>query len=178
MIASSIVALSLLLNVSTASAVPTATSSMAPHVAAWTPSIHMPSIHMPSIHVPRISMPKFRLPHRTRKSNTGEPMDVAARRLTAMVGEQEVWYSDHGRYSTNGYKVAGNTTRANESFGAVQVQVLSADKKGWTAIASHPDAPGKSCVIYVGYRAAIPIIPRTRADATDAKNEAKPVCDK
>jgi len=123
-------------------------------------------------------MPKLSLPHRTKKANAGDPMDITSRRLTAMVAEQEKFYSDNGRYSNNGYKVAGNATRENASFQTVQVQVLSAGKKGWSAIASHPDAPGKSCVIYVGYRSAIPIIPRTRLEAIDATAEAKPACDK
>ncbi len=178
MIGSSIVALVVLFNVANASPSPM-TSAMHPSVVPTvTPSLWLPSVKLPHIGLPHFSMPKFRLPRRAKSDNAGDPMQVMARRLTSMVGDQEAWYSDHGQYSTNSYSVGRNRTRADTAVDKVQVQMLFAGKKGWTAIASHPDAPGKSCVIYVGYKSSLPMVPRTRFDATDATLEGKPACDK
>jgi len=95
-------------------------------------------------------------------------------RLKAMVRDQEAWYSDHRRYSKDVNAVQSAATRADASFEGVQLQVLFADRRGWTAMASHPDAPGKSCVIFVGYRT---LVPRTRGSALEATTEGLPVCD-
>jgi hypothetical protein len=132
----------------------------------------------PGLSFPKVPMPRFRLPHLPKRSGDSEALEATARRLTAMVAQQESWYSDHGQYRSNAAGLpAGAASKAPQDPN-VQVQVLFANRKGWTAIASHPDAPGKSCVIYVGVRSAIPIIPRTRADAAEAAAEAKPVCDR
>ena len=133
---------------------------------------------LPGLSLPKVPMPRFRLPHLPKRSGDSEALEATARRLTAMVAQQESWYSDHGQYRSNSAGLpAGAVSKAPQDPN-VQVQILFANRKGWTAIASHPDAPGKSCVIYVGVRTAIPIIPRTRADAAEAAAEAKPVCDR
>lgn len=132
----------------------------------------------PSVSMPHIPFPKFRIPKFGKREAGLEPMDVVAMRLTDMVGDQEAFYADHASYGTHPTRRqrADSTNRA--ALEQVQVQVLYAGKKGWTAIASHPDAPGKNCVVYVGYRTSLPMIPRTRADATDAVVEGQPVCDR
>ncbi|MBL0172512.1 MAG: hypothetical protein IPP90_17720 [Gemmatimonadaceae bacterium] len=136
------------------------------------------SASLPGIKMPHVPMPKVRLPRLTKRNGSSEAVVQTKRRLKALVGDQEAWYSDHGSYGANANTMARNATRTDSSFDKVQIQVLYAGKKGWTAMASHPDAPGKSCVIYVGYRNALPMIPRTRADALDASAEAQPACDR
>jgi hypothetical protein len=59
----------------------------------------------------------------------------------------------------------------------VQVEILFAGKTGWSALASHPDASGKTCVVYVGSRDRLPVVPRTHQDARDAVAEGIPACD-
>jgi hypothetical protein len=149
------------------------------HAAPMSPSTVLlpatPAIGLP--HLPKPKLPKLRMPHLPKRGNGGDPMNASSLRLKALVGEQEAWYADHGTYSTNATKIARNATRADASMQTVQVQVLFASKKGWTAMASHPDAPGKSCVVYVGYRTSLPMIPRTRADAVEAAQEGKAACD-
>jgi hypothetical protein len=137
----------------------------------WSPdaSVHgvMPHAAIPGLHFPHFG-----------KRTAAAPLDQAARRLRAMIADQEAWYSSHGRYGMNAWTVSRDKTRADASFEEVQVQVLYAGRKGWTAIATHPDAPGKSCVVFVGDRNGFPIVPRTRADALDASAEGRPVCDR
>ncbi len=129
-------------------------------------------------HIPRPKLPKFRLPHLPKRERAGEPMAITGRRLVALVRDQEAWYADHGVYAANSGKAGVKSEASDAAFAKVQVQMIYADKKGWAAMASHPDAAGKSCVIYVGNRNSLPMVPRTRADATDATQEAKPACDK
>ena len=102
--------------------------------------------------------------------------------MRLLVSQEESWYSDHGSY---GKDVAAlppakqsDTATAGDTLDLVQIQVLYANKRSWTAIASHPAAPGKTCVIFVGDRESLPIVPRTRADANEARTEAIPACDK
>ena len=96
-------------------------------------------------------------------------------RLKDLVGQQESFYADHSTYTKNSYKLPtrGDSVAAN----VVQLQILFAGKKGWSAVASHPDAPGKSCVVYVGDPENLPIIPRTRAQGNEATIEGVAVCD-
>lgn len=133
------------------------------------------AIGMP--HIPKPKFPKLRMPHLPKREKSGDPMNATALRLRALVGDQEAWYADHATYSTNATKIAKSAKKADGELEKVQVQVLFASKKGWSAMASHPDAPGKSCVIYVGFRNTLPMIPRTRADAVEAVQEGKAACD-
>ncbi|MEQ1693407.1 MAG: hypothetical protein ABMA00_19095, partial [Gemmatimonas sp.] len=135
MVAVSIVALSLLLSIPDANRAP---SSAVDALAA-----------LPGVRMPRVPMPAQRLPHLPKRSGSSAAISQIERRLKAMVTDQESWYADHASYGSNANALARNTTRADSAFSKVQVQVLYAGKKGWTAMASHPDAPGKTCVIYV-----------------------------
>ena len=125
-----------------------------------------------------VPVPKLHLPRLSRRDASAEALASTARRLKALVAEEEAWYADHGRYGKNPFAMARRSGKPDAALERVQVQVLFAGSKGWSAMASHPDAPGKSCVIYVGYRTALPVIPRTRADAADAVAEGAPVCDR
>ena len=112
------------------------------------------------------------------KGMDNEPMAVVDRRLRLLVTQQERWYSEHARYGTSVASIARKDNVYNASMDKVDVQVLYASSRGWTAIAAHPDAPGRTCVVFVGFRERLPLIPRTRADAKDAVDEGRPMCDK
>lgn len=127
--------------------------------------------------LPRIPLPRLRLPKLPRHGDA-VAVDAMDRRLRRLVAQQESWFVQHARYGNNVLKVSARDMSRDASLDLVQVQVLYASKRGWTAIASHPDAPGKSCVVYVGYRETLPLIPRTRADAKDALDEGRPACDR
>ncbi len=109
-------------------------------------------------------------------------MNLVEQRMRSLVAQEEMWYSVHGSYSKDIAALSGakkvDSAAAEDSVDLVQVQVIYAHRRGWTAIASHPAAPGKSCVIFVGDRQSLPIVPRTRADANEARTEAVPACDK
>jgi hypothetical protein len=113
-----------------------------------------------------------------RKRSANEPMSLVDRRLRLLVSQQEAWYADHARYGGNVSGVARKDVVNDAGMDKVDVQVLYASTRGWTAVAAHPDAPGKTCVVFVGHRERIPLIPRTRADANVAADEGRPVCDK
>ncbi len=131
-------------------------------------------IGLPHPSLPRLPHPSIRLPRFRRSARSGGGLDRVGMRLKAMVRDEEAWFSDHGLYSKDVNAVKSAVTHANASFEGVQVQILFADRRGWTAMASHPDAPGKSCVIFVGYRT---LVPRTRGAALEATAEGVPVCD-
>lgn len=140
-------------------------------------TVNARDLSFPSLSLPHIPMPKFRLPRFSRRNASAEALEVVARRLTALVAEEEAWYAEYASYGKQPSRLAGSDNASSE-FAHVQIQVLYAGKKGWTAIASHPDAPGMNCVIYVGNRSSLPMIPRTRTDANEATAEAQPVCDR
>jgi hypothetical protein len=131
-------------------------------------------VGLPRPSLPRLPHPSLRLPRFRRPATSGGGLDRVDMRLKAMVRDQEAWYSDHGRYSKDVNAVQSAVTRADASFERVELQILFADRRGWTAMASHPDALGKSCVVYVGYRT---LVPRTRASAVEAVTAGMPACD-
>lgn len=131
-----------------------------------------------AIGFPRFPWPRFRMPGRSKRDAADAPMALVDRRLRLLVTQQEVWYSEKSRYDREVPRVARLDAVRDTLLDAVQVQVIYATTKGWTAIASHPDAPGKSCVVFVGRRESIPIIPRTRLEATVAEDEGRPACDR
>lgn len=126
---------------------------------------------------PRFPMPRFRMPGRSKRSVVNAPLALVDRRLRLLVTQQERWFSENARYGSDVPRVARLDAVSDTSLHGVQVQVLYASSKGWTAIASHPEAPGKSCVVFVGQRERLPFIPRTRADAAVADDEGRPACD-
>ncbi len=138
-----------------------------------------PGIKMPKLpKMPTVSMPKMRLPRLPKRAGSSDAVAQTARRLRTLVTEEERWFAEHGRYDANTSAVAQRGAPADSGLDRVHVQMLYAGRKGWTAMASHPDAPGKSCVIYVGNRNALPMVPRTRTDALDASSAGQPACDR
>ena len=131
-----------------------------------------------TIGFPRFPRPRFRIPGRSKRNAADAPMALVDRRLRLLVTQQEVWFSEKARYDREVPRVARLDAVQDTLLNAVQVQVIYATTKGWTAIASHPGAPGKSCVVFVGRRESIPIIPRTRLDAAVAEDEGRPACDR
>lgn len=126
-------------------------------------------------------LPKLRLPFFGGKKDKGtrkaSPMDLVDRRLRDLVSQQESWFAKEGRYGRNAYRAGLLRHGDSTAFEEVQVEILYAGKIGWTALASHPSAPGKSCVVYVGFRERLPILPRTHQSARDALLEGIPACD-
>lgn len=128
--------------------------------AAWAPHVHLPRLHFGG-----------------RKKNGNTELAQMNARLRALVGQEEAWYADHGVYGRSAPALAAQKRDDPTAASRVQVDILYAGKTGWTAVASHPDAPGKSCVVFVGVREKLPIVMRTRADGTDATLEGIPACD-
>jgi len=135
-----------------------------------------PAVVTSAASLPLPRLPRLRIPGRS-KGPSSSPVDAMDRRLRRFVAQEEAWFVKHARYGNNVSKIAASDASRDAALDLVQVQVLYASKRGWTAIASHPDAPGKSCVVYVGYRETLPLIPRTRTDAKDAMDEGRPSCD-
>ena len=126
---------------------------------------------------PGFPFPKLRLPKRARRNASGDAMSLVDRRLRLLVSQQEASYADHGRYTKDVGQVSAKRAPADSALDAVSVQIVHADRRGWTAMASHPGAPGRSCVVFVGFREALPYIPRTRLEANEARDEGRPACD-
>ncbi len=173
MIALSIAVLSMITSAASPSRAPTATTGRVAAVAVAMPS----AAWLPSMKMPHLSIPKLRVPRLPKRDADADALSQTARRLKALVADEESWYADHATYSKSAFTIARQKTRADSLFDSIDVQVIYAGKRGWTALASHPGAPGKSCVIFVGDRNTLPIIPRTRASASVATAEGKPVCD-
>lgn len=123
--------------------------------------------------LPGIRLPKFLRMNRKR----GVEAEIAQMktRLRDLVVQQESFYAQNKSYTKNVARVVG-LAPGDTSANHVEVQILFANSKGWSAIASHPDAPGRSCVAFVGV-GAVPIVPRTRAEANVATMEGIPACD-
>ena len=105
------------------------------------------------------------------------PLALVERRLRDLVMQQESWFVKQGRYGWNAYRAGVERKGDSTAFAEVHVEILYAGKIGWTALASHPSAPGKTCVVYVGFRERLPILPRTRQSAKEALLEGMPACD-
>jgi hypothetical protein len=121
--------------------------------------------------------PKVAKPKKSKKPSKAVPMELVDRRLRDLVGQQEAWYAKEGRYSRDAYRAGLHRNGDSTAFSEVQVEILYASKRGWTALASHHAAPGKSCVVYVGFRERLPVLPRTHESARDAMIEGIPACD-
>ena len=123
---------------------------------------------------PGLRIPKFLKLKRKR----GVEMEITAMkgRLRDLVVQQEAYYAQHKLYARNANRVAG-VTLGDSTANGVQIEILFANSKAWTAVASHSQAPGRSCVAYVGQAETIPLIPRTRLEGNSATMEGIPVWD-
>lgn len=127
-----------------------------------------------SVAFPGVRFPKFMRVNR--KHGAEVELAQMKTRLRDLVVQEESYFAKNGIYGRNLIRVqaaAPGDTTAND----VQIQILFANKRGWSAIASHPDAPGRSCVAFVGSTEAVAMIPRTRRDANVATLEGIPACD-
>lgn len=127
-----------------------------------------------SFGLPSLRLPKFLRGGRKR----GVEQEIAQMntRLRDLVVQQESWLAQNKVYGRNAARVAA-VAPGDSLTNHVQVQILFANSKGWSAIASHPDAPGRSCVAFVGGPEAVPMVPRTRAEANVATMAGIPACD-
>ena len=123
----------------------------------------------PGLHIPNFLRNKRR---------RGVELEITAMksRLRDLVVQQEAYYAHNKSYARNANRVSG-VTLGDSTANGVQIQILFASSKAWTAVASHVNAPGRSCVAYVGQAEAIPLIPRTRLEGNSATAEGLPVCD-
>ncbi len=110
-------------------------------------------------------------------SSKRSPVKLIEQRLKDLVGQQESWYVKEARYGRDAYKIGMNRPGDSVAFAEVQVEILFASKRGWTAIGAHPAAPGKTCVVFVGFRDKLPVLPRTHESAKEAMLEGRPECD-
>lgn len=123
---------------------------------------------------PGVRFPKFLRINRKRGADA-EIVQMKTR-LRDLVVQEEAYYAQNGVYGRNVTRIA-TLSPGDTSAHAVQIQILFANKRGWSAVASHPDAPGRTCVAFVGTTESVAIIPRTRQDANVATLEGIPACD-
>lgn len=127
-----------------------------------------------SFGLPRLRLPKFL--RGGRKHGVEQELAQMKTRLRELVVQQESWRAQNKTYGRNAARIAG-LAPGDSAASHVQVQILFANSKGWSAIASHPNAPGRSCVAFVGGPESVPMVPRTRAEANVATMEGIPSCD-
>ena len=97
-------------------------------------------------------------------------------RLRDLVVQEEAYYAQNKTYTRN-VKLVSGVTLGDSTANGVQIEILFANSKAWTAVASHSNAPGRSCVAYVGHPEALPLMPRTRLEGNSATMEGMPACD-
>ena len=127
------------------------------------------SAGLPGLHIPKFLKIK-------RKHGVEAEITAMKSRLRDLVVQQETYYAQNKSYARNVNRVTG-VTLGDSTANGVQIQILFANSKAWTATASHSNAPGRSCVAYVGQPELIPLIPRTRLEGNSATMEGLPVCD-
>lgn len=132
------------------------------------------TVSMTGAGFPGIGLPKF-LKIKTRRGAEVE-VNVMKARLRELVVQEETFYAQNKVYTRNVNRVSA-LSKPDSSTNSVQIEILFANSKGWTAVASHPNAPGRTCVAYVGNPESIPMIPRTRHEGNSASMEGIPACD-
>lgn len=88
--------------------------------------------------------------------------------LRTLVTNQEAHFSDHTTYTLDLGRARYRSTNG------VAVVMLKATGTGWSARATHPRLPGKSCVIWVG---SVSPLPTTDGSGRRAAAEGEPTCD-
>ena len=95
-------------------------------------------------------------------------------RLRELTAAEEWKYNE-----TNTYTTDLSTLQLQKRTGDVVVlRVTFAGPAGWSAEATNPALPGKSCVTYAGPPNLLPKVPETMADHTQPLGERDLVCDK
>jgi hypothetical protein len=93
--------------------------------------------------------------------------DQIRRSLRVLVAAEQGFYAENGTYS-------GDLDRlAFRASGESQVKFLWVTRRGWAASGTHPAAPGRDCVVFVGVANAAP----TTLRFTRSGREGVVVCD-
>src|SRR5215216_6775222 len=97
----------------------------------------------------------------------GRSFDAIRRGLRRLVVAQETHYAENGVYTEDlarlGVKAEGGS----------EIRFLWLTRTGWAASGTHPDVPGRDCVIYVGRDHG----PPTTLHDVRSGREGTPVCD-
>lgn len=100
--------------------------------------------------------------------------NVGARLRQLVVAEEQYW-GEHGTYTTDAAALGVFQPRVQPAD-SIWVQVAFAGGRGWNGVARHRGHPGKTCVIFVGSLAELPLHPTT-AGGVHATDEGVPTCD-
>jgi hypothetical protein len=111
------------------------------------------------------------MPPGYRSSNARNFMRMRLRELTAA---EENFYNEAQVYTTDQSKLM----LMRRTGDVTVVRVTFAGPAGWSAEATHPAMPGKSCVTYAGPPNLLPKVPETLTDRTPPLGERDLVCDK
>ncbi|MEP6835459.1 MAG: hypothetical protein ABJB74_18885, partial [Gemmatimonas sp.] len=122
--------------------------------------------HVTAAGFPGFGLPKFL--RFKRKPGVEVELNVMKARLRELVVQEEAFYAQNKSYTKNVNKLAPTVTLKDSVSNGVQIEILFAGSKGWSAVASHSNAPGRSCVAYVGQAESIPVMPRTRLEGNSA----------
>jgi hypothetical protein len=95
-------------------------------------------------------------------------------RLRELMMAEEQFYQESNAYTTDQSKLM----LARRTGDVVVLKISFAGPAGWSAEATHPALPGKSCVTYAGPVTSLPRAPETFADHTQPLGERDMVCDK
>lgn len=95
--------------------------------------------------------------------------------LRNLVRAQELWFATQGAYARRTELLAMQYVWHR----GVTVRILRADRDSWSAVATHAQWPGKSCVIWsgIGVDSLLDGAPRTHGQDRQAVRPAIPVCD-
>jgi len=108
-------------------------------------------------------------------SASGHALGIMRRALRFVTTAQEAYFAEHASYTTD---VAALQRALRSTWGdSVRVEILFADRRGWSGTAVHPAAEGKSCVAFVGRAGDLPPLPTTTAAGKRPAEEGVPVCD-
>lgn len=112
------------------------------------------------------------IPAGYRNSNARNFMRMRLRELTVA---EEQYYQEKNTYTAD--LALLSTYLLKRTGDVVVVRVLSAGVAGWSAEATTPALPGKSCVVYAGPLSVQPKEPATMADHIKPLGERDMVCD-
>jgi hypothetical protein len=100
-------------------------------------------------------------------SAAGRHLADIQRGLRRLVVAEETYYAENGVYTDDVTRI-GYTPEAD-----TDIRFLWLTRAGWAASGSHPDVPGRDCIIYVGRAHGTPT---TMHDVRQGR-EGTPVCD-
>lgn len=95
-------------------------------------------------------------------------------RLRELTMAEEQYYNETNAYTTDQSKLQ----LARRTGDVVVMRVTFAGPAGWSAEATHPAMPSKSCVTYAGPGNLLPQVPATMSDHTQPLGERDLECDR